>query len=74
VQYDPGRRKYVVRWREDGRQRTPAELRRRVDVALVGRATGPFRNQLDDWDTLVSRRLDQAERRVADVAPMLRDA
>jgi Phosphotransferase enzyme family len=52
----------------------PGELRRRVGVALVGRATGPFRNQLDDWDTLVRRRLDQAERWVTDVAPMLRDA
>ena len=27
----------------------PAELRRRVGVALVGRATAPFRNQLDGW-------------------------
>jgi phosphotransferase family enzyme len=51
----------------------PGELRRRVGVALIGRATGPFRNQLDDWEVLVRRRLDQAERWVADVAPMLRD-
>jgi glyoxylase-like metal-dependent hydrolase (beta-lactamase superfamily II) len=52
----------------------PAELRRRVGVALVGRATGPFRNQLDDWQGLLRRRLDQAERWVTDVAPMLRDS
>jgi hypothetical protein len=39
----------------------PAELRRRVGVALVGRATGPFRNQLDSWRELTRRRLELAE-------------
>jgi hypothetical protein len=43
----------------------PGELRRRIGVALVGRATGPFRNQLDGWPALTRRRLDLAERWVA---------
>ena len=40
----------------------PAELRRRVAIALVGRATGPFRNQLDGWRGETRRRLELAER------------
>jgi aminoglycoside phosphotransferase (APT) family kinase protein len=39
----------------------PAELRRRVGIALVGRATGPFRNQLDGWRGETRRRLELAE-------------
>ncbi len=39
----------------------PVELRRRVGVAPVGRATGPFRNQLDGWPELTRRRLELAE-------------
>jgi hypothetical protein len=41
------------------------ELRRRVGVALVGRATGPFRNQLEGWRELTRRRLELAERWVS---------
>ncbi len=40
----------------------PIELRRRAGVALVGRATGPFRNQTDGWRELARRRLELAER------------
>ena len=40
----------------------PAELRRRVGVALVGRATGPFRNQLDGWREQTRARIALAER------------
>ena len=39
-----------------------AELRRRVGVALVGRATGPFRNQLDGWREQTRARIALAER------------
>jgi hypothetical protein len=42
-----------------------AELRRRVGIALIGRATGPFRNQLDGWPELTRRRLELAERWVS---------
>ena len=40
----------------------PAELRRRAGAALVGRATGPFRNQADGWREISRRRLQLAER------------
>jgi aminoglycoside phosphotransferase (APT) family kinase protein len=40
----------------------PVELRRRVGVALIGRATGPFRNQLDGWREQTRGRLELAER------------
>lgn len=40
----------------------PVELRRRAGVALVGRATGPFRNQVSDWRAVTRRRLALAER------------
>jgi hypothetical protein len=40
----------------------PAELRRRVGVALVGRATAPFRNQLEGWRGQTRDRLQLAER------------
>jgi Phosphotransferase enzyme family len=50
----------------------PAELRRRIGVALVGRATGPFRNQLDGWPALTRRRIELAEHWVAGVAGALR--
>jgi aminoglycoside phosphotransferase (APT) family kinase protein len=43
----------------------PDELRRRVGVALVGRATAPFRNQLDGWRELTRARLELAERWVS---------
>jgi hypothetical protein len=43
----------------------PVELRRRVGIALVGRATAPFRNQFEDWREETSRRLELAERWVA---------
>ena len=49
----------------------PGELRRRVGVALVGRATGPFRNQVEDWRGATRRRLELAEEWVASVAPSL---
>jgi aminoglycoside phosphotransferase (APT) family kinase protein len=48
----------------------PGELRRRVGVALIGRATAPFRNQLDDWRAETRRRLSSAERWVESVAPL----
>ena len=44
----------------------PVELRRRAGVALVGRATGPFRNQTQGWRDLTRARLDLAERWAAD--------
>jgi aminoglycoside phosphotransferase (APT) family kinase protein len=37
------------------------ELDRRVVSVLLGRATGPFRNQLDDWREATLRRLEIAE-------------
>ena len=40
----------------------PGELRRRVGVALVGRATAPFRNQFANWREETSARLRLAER------------
>jgi Phosphotransferase enzyme family len=43
----------------------PGELRRRVGIALVGRATAPFRNQFEDWRAETSARLRLAERWVA---------
>ena len=43
----------------------PAELRRRVGVALVGRATAPFRNQLEGWREQTRGRLELAERWVS---------
>jgi hypothetical protein len=43
----------------------PAELRRRAGVALVGRATGPFRNQLEGWREQTRGRLELAERWVS---------
>jgi hypothetical protein len=43
----------------------PGELRRRVGIALVGRATAPFRNQFEDWRAETSRRLELAERWLA---------
>jgi hypothetical protein len=43
----------------------PAELRRRVGVALVGRGTGPFRNQLEGWRKMTRGRLELAERWVS---------
>jgi aminoglycoside phosphotransferase (APT) family kinase protein len=39
----------------------PVELRRRAGVAVLGRATGPFRNQLAGWRRLAERRLALAE-------------
>jgi hypothetical protein len=49
----------------------PAELRRRAGVALVGRATGPFRNQSEDWRRLTRERLQLAQQWVASHAPVL---
>jgi phosphotransferase family enzyme len=46
----------------------PGELRRRIGVALVGRATAPFRNQLEGWRAQTSGRLELAERWVRSVA------
>jgi hypothetical protein len=50
----------------------PGELRRRVGVALVGRATAPFRNQLDGWRPQTRSRLELAERWVTSVAAAMR--
>jgi hypothetical protein len=57
----------ALRYAQDLLRRSEAvvdrdELRRRVGVALVGRATAPFRNQLDGWPELTRRRLELAER------------
>ena len=46
----------------------PAELRRRAGIALVGRATGPFRNQTEGWRELTRARLELAERWAASAA------
>ena len=40
----------------------PHELRRRIGISLLGRVTGPFRNQLDRWRERSLTRLEIAER------------
>ena len=60
----------ALRYAEDLLRRSdtivdPGELRRRVGVALVGRATGPFRNQLQGWREMTRGRLELAERWVS---------
>ena len=44
----------------------PDELRRRVGQSLVGRATGPFRNQVSGWRERTLTRVALAERWVAE--------
>ena len=44
-----------------GAQVDPAELRKRVLIALLGRATGPYRNNLEDWRRRSVTRLTIAE-------------
>ena len=47
----------------------PLELRRRAGVTLVARGDSPFRNQVDGWQNATRRRLDLAERWVAERCP-----
>jgi hypothetical protein len=58
--------------RRSDAQVDPGELRRRVGVALIGRATAPFRNQLQNWRPETRSRLALAERWVTSVAEALR--
>jgi hypothetical protein len=59
---DPDLDAYVDALLADFGQRVPeAELRRRIGAAVLGRATGPFRNQFDDWPEAVIRRIELAE-------------
>jgi hypothetical protein len=56
----------------DFERRVPAlELRRRIAAAVLGRATGPFRAQADDWPEHALRRIELAESWVDEyVAPL----
>jgi hypothetical protein len=46
----------------DFERRVPAlELRRRIAAAVLGRATGPFRVQAEDWPEQAIRRIELAE-------------
>jgi aminoglycoside phosphotransferase (APT) family kinase protein len=47
--------------REFSEQVDPLELRRRAGVAVLGRATSPFRNQMRDWRRRTVDRLELAE-------------
>lgn len=53
---------YARRLAQAFEERTdPAELRRRMAAAMLGRATAPFRNQVPDWPRRALERVELAE-------------